>query len=215
MASDAQPYGDEAYREGPCPWDRTATGKACSVIGAVTRHSEFDRPPGAGRAGGGAYGSALVRERGRAVGRDLIAERGPGVGVNRESLEEVGADRHQIDQCAALAEELRDSSEPSRALRQWISAFVEFLVTKHGLGAALQADDAGFHGLHSLMLDRLVPACGLLVEAAVAADELDPTVTAYVLMRAVGNLCMLGPGYEREDARAMVVRLLAGCSLAD
>jgi hypothetical protein len=57
----------------------------------------------------------------------------------------------------------------------------------------------------------LVPACDLLVDAAVAADELDPRVTAYALMRAVGNLCILGPGYEREDARAMVVRLLAGC----
>ncbi|MGW2849718.1 hypothetical protein ACWC5G_33810, partial [Streptomyces sp. NPDC001274] len=38
-----------------------------------------------------------------------------------------------------------------------------------------------------------------------------PDVSAYVLMRAIGNLCILGPGYEREDARAMVARLLAGC----
>lgn len=119
--------------------------------------------------------------------------------------------RHQIDECVALAEELEHSSEPGRALEQWIGAFVEFLVTKHGLGVALQSDDAAFNGLHSLMLDKLVPACGLLVDAAVARGELDPGVTAYALMRAVGNLCILGPGYEREDARAMVVRLLAGC----
>ena len=74
--------------------------------------------------------------------------------------------RHQIDECVALAEELTDSTEPGKALETWISAFVEFLVTKHGLGVALQSDEAGFHGLHSLMLDKLVPACGLLVEAA-------------------------------------------------
>ena len=61
------------------------------------------------------------------------------------------------------------------------------------------------------MLDKLVPACGLLVDRAVARGELDPAVTAYALMRAVGNLCILGPGYEREDAQGMVVRLLAGC----
>lgn len=118
---------------------------------------------------------------------------------------------HQIDECVTLAEELKDSAQPGRALKQWIGSFVEFLVTKHGLGVALQSDDAGFHDLHSLMLDKLVPACGLLVEAAATSGELDSSVTAYVLMRAVGNLCILGPGYEREDARAMVARLLDGC----
>lgn len=119
--------------------------------------------------------------------------------------------RHQIDECADLAVELADSPDPRCALSRWTEAFVEFLVTKHGLGAALQSEDAGLHTLHSLMLDKLVPACGLLIDAAVARGQLDPGVDAYVLMRAIGNLCILGPGYGREDARAMVARLLAGC----
>ena len=148
--------------------------------------------------------------------RDIAGRAGVGVGTvyrhfpDRAELV-VAVYRHQIDECVALAESLADSSEAGRALEQWIGAFVEFLVTKHGLGVALQSDDAGFHSLHALMLDKLVPACGRLVEAAVAQGELDPGVTAYVLMRAVGNLCILGPGYEREDARTMVDRLLAGC----
>ena len=148
--------------------------------------------------------------------RDIAGRAGVGVGTvyrhfpDRAELV-IAVYRHQIDECVALAEELKDSAEPGRALEEWICAFVEFLVTKHGLGVALQSDDTGFHSLHSLMLDKLVPACGLLVEAAVSQGELDPRVTAYALMRAVGNLCILGPGYEREDAQAMVVRLLAGC----
>ena len=148
--------------------------------------------------------------------RDIAARAGVGVGTvyrhfpDRAELV-IAVYRHQIDECVALAEKLSSSSAPGRALEQWISAFVEFLETKHGLGVALQSDDAGFHSLHSLMLDKLVPACGLLVEHAVAQGELDPEVTAYALMRAVGNLCILGSGYEREDAQAMVVRLLAGC----
>jgi AcrR family transcriptional regulator len=152
--------------------------------------------------------------------RDIAGRAGVGVGTvyrhfpDRAALV-IAVYRHQIDECVALAEELQDSSEPGRALEEWIGAFVEFLVTKHGLGVALQSDDAGFQSLHALMLDKLVPACGLLVEGAVAHDELDPGVTAYALMRAVGNLCILGPGYEREDARAMVARLLAGCRLTD
>jgi AcrR family transcriptional regulator len=150
--------------------------------------------------------------------RDIAGQARVGVGTvyrhfpNRAELV-IAVYRHQIDECVDLAEELRGSSEPGRALEQWVSAFVEFLVTKHGLGVALQSDEAGFHSLHALMLDKLVPACGLLVEAAVAQRELDPKVTAYALMRAVGNLCILGPGYEREDALAMVVRLLVGCRL--
>ena len=148
--------------------------------------------------------------------RDIAARAGVGLGTvyrhfpDRAELV-VAVYRHQIEECVALADELEGSSEPGRALQQWVGAFVEFLVTKHGLGMALQSDDSGLQSLHALMLDRLVPACARLVDAAVAHDELDPDVTAYVLMRAVGNLCILGPGYERGDARTMVARLLAGC----
>lgn len=88
---------------------------------------------------------------------------------------------------------------------------MEFLVTKHGLGAALGSGDAGLENLHSLMLDTLVPACATLLDACAAADELSPGITAYTLMRAVGNLCITGPDYEQADAKHMVAILLAGC----
>jgi AcrR family transcriptional regulator len=156
-------------------------------------------------------------ERGvQAPVRDIAGRAGVGVGTvyrhfpDRAELV-IAVYRHQIDECAALADELTGSPEPGRALERWICAFVEFLVTKHGLGVALQSDDTSLRSLHSLMLDTLVPACGRLVDGAVARGELDPDVTAYALMRAVGNLCLLGPGYNREDAQAMVGRLLAGC----
>jgi AcrR family transcriptional regulator len=145
--------------------------------------------------------------------RDIAGRAGVGLGTvyrhfpTRAELV-VAVYRHQVDECAQLATDLADSSRPGEALSRWIDAFVEFLVTKHGLGAALQSEDPS---LHTLMLDKLVPACASLMDAAAAQGELDPDVTAYTLMRAVGNLCILGSGYEREDARAMVSRLLAGC----
>lgn len=163
---------------------------------------------------------AFVERGVHAPVRDIAERAGVGVGTvyrhfpDRAELV-VAVYRHQIDECVALADELEGSSEPGRALEQWINAFVEFLVTKHGLGVALQSDDAGFHSLHALMLDKLVPACARLAAAAVAHDQLDPGITAYVLMRAVGNLCILGPGYECEEAQVMVARLLAGCRLTD
>lgn len=148
--------------------------------------------------------------------RDIAGRAGVGLGTvyrhfpSRAELV-VAVYRHQIDACASLAEELADSGDPFAALTRWIDAFVEFLVTKHGLGVALQSEDPALHTLHTLMLDTLVPACAALAEAAIASGELDPSVSAHTLMRAVGNLSIVGPGYSRADARAMVSRLLMGC----
>lgn len=148
--------------------------------------------------------------------RDIAGRAGVGLGTvyrhfpNRADLV-IAVYQHQLDACAALAEQLADSSAPAEALSQWIDSFVEFLVTKHGLGVALQSDDPAFQSLHTLMLDTLVPACATLVDSAAAKGELDPRVNAFTLMRAVGNLCILGPGYGREDARTAVAWLLAGC----
>ncbi|PYF98891.1 transcriptional regulator, TetR family [Georgenia satyanarayanai] len=120
--------------------------------------------------------------------------------------------RHQLDECAALAPTLLEEPvAPTEALARWIDAFVEFLVTKHGLGVALQSEDPSLLSLHTLMLDTLVPACTSLLDAGVAAGEIDPGVTAHTLMRAVGNLCILGPSYRRAEAQDMVARLLIGC----
>lgn len=149
--------------------------------------------------------------------RDIAGRAGVGLGTiyrhfpNRANLV-IAVYRLQLEECAALAPELLSTAvAPSDALTYWIDAFVEFLVTKHGLGVALQSDDPSLQGLHALMLDKLVPACGSLIEAGAAAGEIDPRVTPYTLMRAVGNLCILGSGYDRTAAKDMVARLLAGC----
>lgn len=120
--------------------------------------------------------------------------------------------RHQIDTCAALAPRLlAESASPFTALTGWVDAFVEFLVTKHGLGAALGSGDPGLENLHARMLDTLVPACATLLDACATAGEIDPGVSAYTLMRAIGNLCITGPDYGRDEAGRMVAVLLAGC----
>jgi len=62
-----------------------------------------------------------------------------------------------------------------------------------------------------LLLDELVPACSSLLAASQDAGEVDPQLAAFTLLRPVGNLCIPGPGYGRDEAKAMVARLLAGC----
>jgi AcrR family transcriptional regulator len=120
--------------------------------------------------------------------------------------------RHQVQECTALAAALRGQPIPAfEALQRWMAAFVDFLVTKHGLSEALLSDDPGLANLHSLVLDELVPACASLLVAGQDAGEVDPRVVAFTLLRAVGNLSIPGPGYGKDEAGEMVTRLLAGC----
>ncbi|MET8261765.1 TetR/AcrR family transcriptional regulator [Micromonospora sp. NPDC005205] len=147
--------------------------------------------------------------------RDIATRAGVGVGTiyrhfpTRADLI-VAVYRHQVEACAEAGPTLlAESDTPHAALTQWINIFVDFLVTKHGLAEALQSDNAAFEALHAYFLDRLLPVCAQLLDAAAAAGEIRPDVTAFELLRGVGNLC-IGAGEPRYDARRMVELLVAG-----
>jgi AcrR family transcriptional regulator len=151
--------------------------------------------------------------------RDIAARAGVGLGTiyrhfpTRADLI-VAVYRHQVEACAEAGPALLASSAtPHAALGQWINLFVDFLVTKHGLAAVLQSGDPGFDALHAYFLDRLVPVCTRLLEAAAAAGEIRSDVDAYELMRGVGNLCIGADHDPRYDARRLVELLIAGLRL--
>ncbi|MGW0650191.1 TetR/AcrR family transcriptional regulator [Streptomyces umbrinus] len=148
--------------------------------------------------------------------RDIAAKAGVGLGTiyrhfpTRSDLV-IAVYRHQVDACAEAGPALLESSPtPHAALAQWVDLFVDFLVTKHGLAAALQTDNAGFETLHAYFLDRLLPVCTQLLDAAAASGEIRSDLTAYQLMRGVGNLCIGADGDSRYDARRLVELLVAG-----
>lgn len=149
--------------------------------------------------------------------RDIAGRAGVGIGTiyrhfpTRADLI-VAVYRHQVEACAEAGPTLLASSNtPHAALARWINLFVDFLVTKHGLAEALQSDDAAFETLHAYFLERLVPVCAQLLDAA--AGEIREDVEALELMRGVGNLC-IGAGKDpRYDARRMVGLLIAGLRL--
>src|SRR5580693_8089551 len=148
--------------------------------------------------------------------RDIAAAAGVGMGTiyrhfpTRADLI-IAVYRHQVDACAEAGPALlASSSTPHAALTRWISLFVDFLVTKHGLAAALQSDQARFQTLHAYFLDRLVPVCADLLDAAAAAGEIRPGTDAFGLLYAVGNLCAGVNSDPRYDARRMVGLLVAG-----
>ncbi|MER7485898.1 TetR/AcrR family transcriptional regulator [Streptomyces sp. NPDC126497] len=148
--------------------------------------------------------------------RDIAARAGVGLGTiyrhfpTRADLI-IAVYRHQVDACAEAGPALLASgATPHAALGEWISLFVDFLVTKHGLAAVLHSDEAGFGALHTYFLDRLVPVCAQLLEAAAAAGEIRSDIDAYALMRGVGNLCIGAENDPRYDARRLVGLLVAG-----
>ncbi|MGA6209118.1 TetR/AcrR family transcriptional regulator [Nocardia testacea] len=148
--------------------------------------------------------------------RDIAARAGVGVGTiyrhfpTRSDLV-VAVYRHQVEACAEAGPALlADSPTPFAALTRWIDLFVDFLVTKHGLAEALRSDNAAFEPLHAYFIDRLLPVCTQLLDAATATGEIVSGTEAYELMRGVGNLC-IGAGHDpRYDARRLVGLLLEG-----
>ncbi|MFF4314304.1 TetR/AcrR family transcriptional regulator [Streptomyces sp. 900105755] len=163
-----------------------------------------------------AAAAAFVASGVEAPVRDIAARAGVGTATiyrhfpTRADLI-IAVYRHQVEACAEAGPALlADSPTPYEALRRWIDLFVDFLVTKHGLAAALRADQAGFDALHAYFLDSLVPVCTRLLDAAAESGEVHTDLAAVELMRGVGNLCIgaeSDPGY---DARRLVALLVTG-----
>ncbi|MET7362213.1 helix-turn-helix domain-containing protein [Streptomyces sp. NPDC005562] len=119
--------------------------------------------------------------------------------------------RHQIEACAQAGPSLlADADSPFDALRRWIDLFVDFLVTKHGLADALQSDSDRFAALHAYFLDRLLPVCAQLLDAAVESGDIRSGTQPYELMRGIGNLCVGRDNDPRYDPRRLITLLLRG-----
>lgn len=148
--------------------------------------------------------------------REIAAEAGVGTGTiyrhfpKRSDLV-IAVYRHQVEACAEAGPKLlHDSADPFAALVAWVDIFVDFLVTKHGLAGAMRNDQEGFEGLHDYFIERLVPVCEELLEAARGAHKIAVKVEAFALMFGIGNLCAYSGADPRYDARQLVHALLAG-----
>jgi AcrR family transcriptional regulator len=163
-----------------------------------------------------AAAAVFVRSGVEAPVRDIAAEAGVGVGTiyrhfpTRADLV-AAVYRHQVEECAQAAPALLASERsPFAALVAWIDLFVDFLVTKHGLAAAMRSDAAGFETLHAWFVDRLEPACAQLLDAAVRSGEVAVELPALQLMRGVGNLCIGAETVPDDQTRRLVAIFLAG-----
>jgi AcrR family transcriptional regulator len=148
--------------------------------------------------------------------REIAARAGVGVGTIYRHFPAradliVAVYRHQVENCAQAGPVLLAKADtPHQALARWIGLFVDFLVTKHGLAEVLQSDDTAFQTLHAYFIDRLVPVCEELLQAAAAVGQIRPGQDAYELLRGVGSLCVGADGDPRYNPRHLVDLLIAG-----
>lgn len=163
-----------------------------------------------------AAASAFVESGVDAPVREIAQRAGVGVGTiyrhfpTRAELV-VGVYRHQVEACADAGPRLlRESETPEVALRAWVALFVDFLITKHGLAGALQGESSESNALHTYFVDRLVPVCGLLLDAALDSVGGAPTVDAYTLLKGIGNLSIGGAADRRYEADGLVQVLISG-----
>src|SRR5699024_1136147 len=164
----------------------------------------------------GAAADVFVHSGVNAPVRAIAAEAGVGTGTiyrhfpTRSALISA-VYRHQVQECAEAGPRLlRESATAQEALRAWMDLFVECLVTKHGLADTLTSDSPGAGDLHAYFLGRLIPVCDRLLQAAAREQELGAVISAYELMRGVGNLCIIGSEEGCYHPRPLVQLLLSG-----
>jgi AcrR family transcriptional regulator len=115
-----------------------------------------------------------------------------------------------IDACADAGPALSAAHEPGVALAKWLTRYTEFLATKRGLATALHSGDPAFDTLPGYFFERLGPALGSLLDAAVAAGEIRADISADDLLNAIAQLCQPAPGGGIAYSRRMVAVLVDG-----
>jgi AcrR family transcriptional regulator len=148
--------------------------------------------------------------------REVAAAAGVGMGTlyrhfpTRSDLV-VAVYRHQVEACAEAGPQLLASApSPWAAVLEWVHLFADFLATKHGLARVWQGDAAGITALHELFLHRLVPVLSELLAAARTSGEVVVEISAYELIRAVGDLMAFSPEDPDYDVRRIIGLIVAG-----
>ncbi|UFN48924.1 TetR/AcrR family transcriptional regulator [Roseomonas sp. OT10] len=103
--------------------------------------------------------------------------------------------RREIDACADDAATFASTKAPLAALAAWLQRYAEFIETKHGFSAALHSGDPDYDELPIHFRMRFEPALENLLETARSAGVVRADVTAFDLLRGIGNLATAsGPG---------------------
>lgn len=151
---------------------------------------------------GGPEGSLEAVARTAGVGIGTLYRHFP----TREALFEA-VYRHEVQQLAELAEELKQKEQPIDALRHWMRSNVKFVATKKGMSAALALAAYKNSKLFSNSFDRLTRAVGGLLDQAIAAGEIRDDISPEDLLRTLIGMCYMHdqPGWQTSVLRLVDV----------
>ena len=147
--------------------------------------------------------------------REIAERAGVGIGTVYRHFPQrsdliVAVFQTQVDACADAAPVMAGKYPPGEALARWMQRYVDFVVTKRGLAAALHSGDSSY-----------VRPAGLFQQAAAArtqdfagrgrcSEGGAPGIEANDLLRAVATLCRGPHDEELVFARRMVDLLVDG-----
>jgi AcrR family transcriptional regulator len=136
--------------------------------------------------------------------------RAAGVGIGtlyrhfptREALFEA-VYRHEVQQLADLADELKEQPDRVDGLRRWMRSNVRFVATKKGMLQALALAVDKNSELYAYAYDRLTRAVGGLLERAIAAGEIRDDISPEDVLRALVGMSYMHdqPGWQKSVLR--------------
>lgn len=116
--------------------------------------------------------------------------------------------RREIDGCAHAANILAAEFEPFEALSRWIQRYLDLVLAKRGLAAALHSGEPAYESLPGYFEQQLVPTLTGLLQAAKGEIQVD--ISATELLRAVPLLCAPATSIDFAQTRRMVNLLING-----
>ena len=151
---------------------------------------------------------------------DIVNEAGVGIGTlyrhfkTRDALvEAVYISEHE--KLVVKAQELEASETAVEALRKWLLAFVDMLATKRAMKSSLSLLFSAKPEVPSLSQSMMAPTIMRLLENAIAAGEVQPSVAPMDLLRALIAIAYAStePDWQ-ENAGKFVELLIAGMRVA-
>ncbi|TCL69595.1 TetR family transcriptional regulator [Rhizobium sp. BK251] len=118
--------------------------------------------------------------------------------------------RNEVDACAEAAAALAAEHPPGEALALWMQRYVDFIMAKRGLAAALHSGNPAYEALPDYFENRMTPALRSLLDAARADGAVGADVEAGELLRAGMQLSTLAHGEDPTQTRRMMALLVDG-----
>lgn len=103
------------------------------------------------------------------------------------------------------ADQLMAGRKPAAALREWLTLFVEFLDTKHGMAEAMDTLIGGPETLYSRTPHRLDVPIKALVAGGIATGVFRDDIEPHDLLRALAGVAQIRPSENwKRSAMRMV-----------